>query len=111
MAIRVLLDHGVPQDHITFVTFLVAKQGGIVMLRKAFPQVTIVCSAVDNDLLERWLECIDVEGEGLRDPKLPVVPAAKEGRKVWVVEPGMGHIGQCHFVIPSCEKLMSIIRR
>lgn len=95
MAIRVLLDHGVPEDHIIFVTFLIAKHGGIVMLRKAFPRIQIVCSAVDNDLSERWLECVDVEGEGLKDPFLPEDPSAKEGRKVWVVEPGMGHIGTC----------------
>ena len=28
MAIRVLLDHGVPEGHIVFLTFLVAQQGG-----------------------------------------------------------------------------------
>lgn len=95
MAIRVLLDHGVPEDHIIFITFLVAKHGGIVMLRKAFPKVTIVCSAVDNDLSERWLECVDVEGEGLTNPDLADdYPGTKESRKVWVIEPGMGHIGQ-----------------
>ncbi|KAI0690169.1 uridine kinase family-domain-containing protein [Cytidiella melzeri] len=98
MAIRVLLDHGVPQDHIIFLTFLVAKHGGIVVLRKAFPQVTIVCAAVDNDVSERWLECIDVGGEGMQDPDLPVDPEAKEGRKVWVVEPGMGHIGDRYYL-------------
>ena len=82
MAIRVLLDHGVPQDHIIFVTFLVARCGGISMLQRAFPDVKIVCSAVDDHLREMWLECEEGEDEQ---------PA--EGRKVWVVEPGMGHIG------------------
>ena len=81
------------------------------MLRKAFPQVTIVCSAVDDDLSERWLECIDVEGEGLQDPGLPVDPAAKEGRKVWVVEPGMGHIGKYHFTVAACEKSLNTMPR
>ncbi len=85
MASHILLDHGVPPDHIIFVTFLVAREGGIVVLRKAFPDVKIVCSAVDNYLTERWLECIDVEGEG--------VDSETAGRKVWAVEPGMGHIG------------------
>ena len=95
MAIRVLLDHGVPEDHIIFITFLVAKHGGIVMLRKAFPKVTIVCSAVDDGLSERWLECVDVTGEASANHSSPVDhPEAKEMRKVWVVEPGMGHIGK-----------------
>ncbi|THH01487.1 hypothetical protein EW026_g1257 [Hermanssonia centrifuga] len=90
MAIRILLDHGVRQDHIIFVTFLVAREGGIVVLRKAFPDVKIVCSAVDNYLTERWLECIDVEGEG--------VDSETAGRKVWAVEPGMGHIGDRYYL-------------
>lgn len=87
MAIRVLLDHGVPQDHIIFVTFLVSEQGGITVLQKAFPHVKIVCSAVDEHLTERWLEVLDAdsEGEGFDDDAV--------GRKVWVIEPGMGHIG------------------
>lgn len=94
MAIRVLLDHGVPQENIVFVTFLVARFGGIVLLRKAFPHVKVVCSAVDDHLTERWLECIDAaEGEGLRSPEMSR-DQESEGRKVWVVEPGMGHIGK-----------------
>lgn len=87
MAIRVLLDHGVPQDHIIFLTFLVARQGGIVVLQKAFPQVKIVCSAVDDHLTERWLEVMDVDSEG------EGVDSDTDHRKVWVIEPGMGHIG------------------
>ena len=51
MAIRTLLDHGVQQDHIVFVTFLVARYGGIEVLHRAFPGVRIVCGAVD-DVLE-----------------------------------------------------------
>lgn len=93
MAIRVLLDHGVPQDHIVFVTFLVARYGGIVLLRKVFPRVKIVCSTVDDHLSERWLEILEVEGEGIRSPELS--EEVTQGRKVWVVEPGMGHIGEC----------------
>ena len=82
MAIRVLLDHGVPEDHIIFVTFLVARCGGISMLQRAFPFVKIVCAAVDDHLREMWLECEEDEDA-----------QPTEGRKVWVVEPGMGHIG------------------
>ena len=88
---ELLLDHGVPQDHIIFVTFLVARFGGVIALRKAFPHVKIVCSAVDDHLRERWLEVLDIEGDGIRDPELS--EEQTEGRKVWVIEPGMGHIG------------------
>ncbi|PCH42248.1 armadillo/beta-catenin/plakoglobin [Wolfiporia cocos MD-104 SS10] len=88
MAIRVLLDHGVQQDHIIFVTFLVARAGGIAVLQRAFPRVRIVCGAVDNGLREMWLEGVE-EGEG---------QSGTEGRKVWVVEPGMGHIGDRYYL-------------
>lgn len=86
MAIRVLLDHGVRQDHIIFVTFLVAQTGGISILRNAFPHVKIVCGAVDEHIREVWLG--DYEG---------AVESEGDGRKVWVVEPGMGQIGALSF--------------
>lgn len=99
MAIRVLLDHGVPQDHIIFVTFLVSEQGGLTVLQKAFPYVKIVCSAVDKHLTERWLEVLDAdsEGEGFDNDTV--------GRKVWVIEPGMGHIGPYPHSAPSILSL------
>lgn len=82
MAIRILLDHGVREDRIIFVTFLVARGGGVSVLRRAFPQVKIVCGAVDDLMQEGWLEGYQAEGnpEGL-------------GRKIWVMQPGMGQIG------------------
>ena len=52
------------------------------MLQRAFPFVKIVCAAVDDHLREMWLECEEDEDA-----------QPTEGRKVWVVEPGMGHIG------------------
>ncbi|KAK7691089.1 hypothetical protein QCA50_006192 [Cerrena zonata] len=88
MAIRILLDHGVPEDHIIFVTFLVARSGGIGALRKAFPTVKIVCGAIDDSLRETWLEAIE-RGDGQIEA---------EARKVWVVEPGMGHIGDRYYL-------------
>ncbi|CAL1716210.1 unnamed protein product [Somion occarium] len=88
MAMRILLDHGVREDHIIFVSFLVARNGGICVLRKAFPQVKIVCGAVDDGLRETWLEAIE-SGEGQIEA---------EARKVWVVEPGMGHIGDRYYL-------------
>ncbi|KAL1694551.1 uridine kinase family-domain-containing protein [Schizophyllum commune] len=87
MAIRVLLDHGVPQDHIIFVTLLVARGGGISVLRRAFPHVKIVCGAVDDEMKERWLEGIkgDENPEGV-------------GRVGWVMSPGMGQIGDRYWL-------------
>ncbi len=87
MSIRILLDHGVKQDHIIFVTFLVARGGGISVLRRAFPGVKIVCGAVDDEMKEGWLE--GYRGEG--NPEgLP--------RRVWVMQPGMGQIGMFKYL-------------
>jgi uridine kinase len=85
MAIRVLLDHGVPEDHIIFVTFLAARSGGLSVLNRAFPAVKIVCGAVDDKLEERWLPH-HVESE---DADLD-----SDHQKAWVIEPGMGQLGE-----------------
>ncbi|THV07396.1 armadillo/beta-catenin/plakoglobin [Dendrothele bispora CBS 962.96] len=87
MAIRVLLDHGVKQDHIIFVTYLVARRGGIAVLRRAFPHVHIICAAVDNEMKEGWLE--GARGEG--NPE-------GSGRRVWLMEPGMGQVSAMSFL-------------
>jgi len=87
MAIRVLLDHGILQDHIVFVTFLVAGDGGISALRWAFPEVRIVAGAVDAHLRECWVEDDTDESEG-----------QIRKRKVWVIEPGMGQIGDRYYL-------------
>jgi hypothetical protein len=78
MAIRILLDHGVKEDRIIFVTFLVARGGGVSVLRRAFPKVRIVCGAVDDEMREGWLE-------GYQDLENP----EGHGRKVWSMQPGM----------------------
>jgi uridine kinase len=86
MAIRVLLDHGVRQDHIVFVTLVVARGGGISILRQAFPEVKIICATVDESMQEGWTHG-DENSSG-------------EGRKVWTIQPGMGQLGQlfaCNF--------------
>jgi len=82
MSIRVLLDHGIREDHIIFITLLVARGGGVSVLRRAFPKVKIVCGGVDEEMQEGWLEGYKGEGnpEGI-------------GRKVWIMKPGMGQIG------------------
>lgn len=82
MSIRILLDHGVKEDRIIFVTFLVAQGGGVSVLRRAFPKMKIVCGAVDDEMREGWLEGY----EALGNPE-------GHGRKVWLMQPGMGQIG------------------
>lgn len=84
MAIRVLLDHGVREDRIIFITFLVARGGGVSILRQAFPKVKIVCGGVDEEMQEGWLE-----GDKTEDNPEGV------GRHVWLMKPGMGQIGAC----------------
>lgn len=80
MAIRLMLDHGVQEDHIVFVTFLVAPSG-ISVLHRTFPQVKVVTGAMDAGLREIWLERQAEETDG-------------DGRKIWCLEPGMGQIGE-----------------
>jgi uridine kinase len=69
MAIRVLLDHGVPrkshrrtacaptniaESHIIFLTFLISRRG-LCSVRRAFPSVRIVTAAIDPGLHEMHL--------------------------------------------------------
>ncbi|KAG1895494.1 armadillo beta-catenin plakoglobin [Suillus fuscotomentosus] len=95
MAIRTLLDHGVQQDHIIFVTFLIARTGGVTVLQRAFPEVKIVTGAVDEGLREAWLEHYNEKGEGQSEG---------DGRRVWIVEPGMGQIGKKTHMITACHE-------
>lgn len=76
MAIRFLLDHGVREDRIIFVTFLVAPRG-VRVLNRLFPKVKIVTGSADPTITPVW-----VPGDG-----------DESGRKVLCIEPGMGHIG------------------
>ncbi|KAF8523255.1 armadillo beta-catenin plakoglobin [Gautieria morchelliformis] len=83
MAIRILLDHGVCEDRIIFITFLVARYGGISVLCRAFPGVRIVTGAVDSGLRDGW--SVDTGSEG-------------KGRNVWLIEPGIGQIGDRYYL-------------
>ncbi|TFY70473.1 hypothetical protein EVG20_g2532 [Dentipellis fragilis] len=94
MAIRVLLDHGVPPAQIIFVTFLVARCGGIAMVRRTFPEVTVVVGAVDDGLHETWLEGVGASMDVGEDDDLD----GAAGRKAWVVQPGMGQIGDRYYL-------------
>ena len=101
MAIRVLLDHGVPQENIIFVTIIVAACGGVRVLQRAFPKVRIICGTIDPVLRESWAlwDTLPSSAEAEDDEMRLLTAKTKaeaeaEGRKVWVVEPGMGHIGE-----------------
>lgn len=86
MAIRVLLDHGVPAPQIIFCTFLVAADGGIHHIQEAFPGVRIVTGAVDGRVVEGWI------GDDTARPTIGIQQSGTR-RKVWNIEPGMGHVG------------------
>ncbi|KAF8340521.1 uncharacterized protein EI90DRAFT_3143886 [Cantharellus anzutake] len=90
MAIRILLDHGVPASQIIFCTFLVAADGGVHQIQRAFPGVKIVTGAVDGRVVEAWID-EDVIQVGSN----PRQSATR--RKVWNLEPGMGHIGERYY--------------
>ena len=76
MTIRVLLDHGVLEEHILFLTLLVARVGGIHVVRRAFPKVRIITGAIDDSMQEIWRK--EPDGD----------------RKDWSIMPGLGDIGQ-----------------
>jgi uridine kinase len=51
----VLVDHGVPEDKIVFVTYFAGKMG-LKRLNKVFPDVRVVVSEIVADYEERWVE-------------------------------------------------------
>lgn len=55
MAVSVLLDHGVPEERIVFVTYFAGKMG-LNRLCKAFPGVRVVLGNVGEDFEDRWVE-------------------------------------------------------
>lgn len=55
MAVRVLLDHGVPEDKVVFVTYQTGRVG-LNRLTKVFPAVTVVACKVVEDYQERWID-------------------------------------------------------
>lgn len=62
MAVRILIDHGVPEDHIIMVVVLLSRAGGIHHLCKAFPKLKILTAAVDDQLKELWIPNSDHDG-------------------------------------------------
>lgn len=55
MAVQVLVDHGVPQQNIVFVTYFAGKMG-LNRLTKVFPEVKVVVCKIVADYEERWIE-------------------------------------------------------
>lgn len=53
MAIRVLLDHDVPEENILLCSLLMA-ESGVHSLAYAFPKVQIVTTAVDPEVNEKY---------------------------------------------------------
>ena len=53
MCIRVLLDHGVQEEHLIFCCLLASAKGGVHALNRAFPKVKIVVAGVDPELKRR----------------------------------------------------------
>ena len=55
MAVRVLVDHGVPEEKVVFVTHFAGRMG-VNRLLNVFPNVKVVVCRVVEDFQERWLE-------------------------------------------------------
>ena len=55
MAVRVLVDHGVPEENIIFVTYFAGKMG-MNRLVKVFPGMKVVACKMVEDFTERWIE-------------------------------------------------------
>ena len=55
MAVRVLVDHGVPEERVVFVTYF-AGRIGVNRLLNVFPNVRVVVCRIVEDFQDRWIE-------------------------------------------------------
>jgi uridine kinase len=55
MAVRVLLDHGVKESHIIFVTYM-AGRDGLNRLMSVYPAIKVVVCRIVDDMEMRWVE-------------------------------------------------------
>lgn len=55
MAVRVLVDHGVLEEKIVFVTYLAGRMG-VNRLLSVYPNMKVVVSRIVEDFQERWIE-------------------------------------------------------
>ena len=54
MSVQVLIDHGVAENKIVFVTYSASKTA-LHRLNKVFPDLRIVVCTIVNDFEERWI--------------------------------------------------------
>lgn len=96
MGIRVLLDHGVPQDQILLLTLLSSAQAGLWSIHHAFPRVRIITASVDP---------------GLRRYTWPISPGTQpptdhqehEQEKSFVEESSLERVA--YAIIPGCGQM------
>lgn len=55
MAVRILMDHGVEEDRIVFVT-CIAGTNGLKRLTTVYPQVKVIVGRIEDDRAPRWIE-------------------------------------------------------
>ena len=55
MAVKVLVDHGVAEERVVFVTMFAGRMG-VMRLLKVFPEAKVVVGDVGEDGVERWVE-------------------------------------------------------
>lgn len=55
MAVKVLVDHGVPEKRIVFVTFMAGRRG-VKRLMAVFPGIKVVAGEIVDDYERRWVE-------------------------------------------------------
>lgn len=55
MAVRVLVDHGVKEERIVFVTYM-AGRNGVNRLHSVYPDIKVVVCRLVDDMEERWVE-------------------------------------------------------
>lgn len=55
MAVRILLDHGVEEERIVFVTCL-AGTNGLKRLTKVYPHIKVVVGRIEDERAPRWIE-------------------------------------------------------
>ncbi|OMP86787.1 Uridine-cytidine kinase-like 1 [Diplodia seriata] len=55
MAVKILVDHGVPEKNIVFVTYMAGRMG-VGRLTHVFPEIRVVVGRLVDDFEERWVE-------------------------------------------------------
>lgn len=116
MCIRVMLDHGVPEENIIFCCLLASVKGGVHVLHRAFPKVRIVVAGVNPDLKRRivWEPVPETRSPGNTGHHIDAAMASKAAyhgqrrdsieedqmqasRVCFAICPGAGNIGDRYF--------------